>query len=135
MSENYAEAALRHWRDAELLKLEGRIDNADHLYGFAAECALKVVLLTLPNCSSKGVLNYGYKEHIRELWDKMPVQSIAKPFPGLIPILRLANPFHGWDISQRYSPDESVLPNTLESHRTFTKRLLGAAQLSGTRKI
>ena len=41
MSENYTEAALRHWRDAELLKEQNRVENADHLFGVAAECALK----------------------------------------------------------------------------------------------
>lgn len=34
-------SALRHYKDAQILKEQGRYDNAVHLYGFAAECALK----------------------------------------------------------------------------------------------
>ncbi len=41
MSEDYNEAALRHYRDAEHLADDNRIDNAAHLIGFAAECAIK----------------------------------------------------------------------------------------------
>ena len=42
MSENYMDAALRHWRDAELLKTQNVVENADSLYGIAAEVAVKL---------------------------------------------------------------------------------------------
>lgn len=133
MSENYVEAALRHWRDAELLKTHSRVENADQLYGIAAECALKVVLLGMPGCSSNGVLRKAYKQHIDELWDKMPLQNVANRFPCLPTVLSQANPYQDWRIDQRYAADGSVNAKALENHRQFSKRLLGAAQLSGTR--
>jgi hypothetical protein len=37
-----SEAALRHWKDANVLENEDCVENADHLYGFAAECVIKI---------------------------------------------------------------------------------------------
>ena len=54
MAEAYADAAVRHWSDAEFFKEDQRLPNADQLYGFAAECALKVALLKVPGCVSSG---------------------------------------------------------------------------------
>jgi hypothetical protein len=41
MASDYENSALRHYTDAEHLANSGRYDNAGHLIGFAAECALK----------------------------------------------------------------------------------------------
>jgi HEPN domain-containing protein len=38
---DYKQAALRHYMDAESLAAVGRYDDAGHLIGLAAECALK----------------------------------------------------------------------------------------------
>ena len=40
--ENYSSAAVRHWKDTELLESGNRAENTDHHYGFAAECAISV---------------------------------------------------------------------------------------------
>lgn len=67
--ENYADAALQHWKDAQLLDKENRVENADHHYGFAAECAIKKVLIELPTFSNAGTLEGSYKEHDNILWN------------------------------------------------------------------
>jgi len=36
--DDFVAAHRRHWRDAELLFEHERIENADQLYGFSAEC-------------------------------------------------------------------------------------------------
>lgn len=133
MSENYMEAALRHWRDAELLKTQNRVENADQLYGITAECAVKLALSSSPGCTSKGVLREGYRKHIDVLWDKIPVQSLAKRFPCLPALASLANPYQDWRIDQRYDADGSVQAPVVESHREIAKRLLGAVHLIGSR--
>ncbi|MBO8187378.1 hypothetical protein [Streptomyces spirodelae] len=43
--DHFASAAGRHFRDADYLRDDGRLPAADHLYGFAAECATKSLLL------------------------------------------------------------------------------------------
>jgi hypothetical protein len=134
MGENYAHAALRHWRDAQLLDQEKRLENADQLYGLAAECAIKKVLLMLPAFSNSGYLLDAYKHHINVLWDKAKHQSIEKVAPMLPALLRTPNPFSDWQVDQRYLPDGSTSMGKLEIHKGWTKRLLGAAGLNGVRR-
>lgn len=41
----FPEAAMRHFKDANILKAQQRYDNAMCHYAFSVECALKVILL------------------------------------------------------------------------------------------
>lgn len=45
MVENFFEAAIRHWYDGKLLEDAEEYDGAVCMQGFAAECALKKILL------------------------------------------------------------------------------------------
>lgn len=45
MQADYLDAHNRHWQDAESLFDSNRSANADHLYGMAAECGLKRLML------------------------------------------------------------------------------------------
>jgi hypothetical protein len=47
VAEDYQSAALRHFEDATTLRISGRYDNAGHLIGFAAECAIKHRIMSL----------------------------------------------------------------------------------------
>lgn len=132
--ENYSIAAIRHWKDAELLENENRLDNSDHHYGFAAECAIKKALVILPAFSTSGELNASYKEHINVLWDKVGHQSLQKNYPKLLAILRSSNDFSSWHIKQRYFADGTVSSAALALHKKAASRLLGAVNLSGERR-
>jgi hypothetical protein len=50
MNTDYKNAARRHYKDAEILYSRLRWANADQLYGLAAECGLKAVMVGL--CAS-----------------------------------------------------------------------------------
>ncbi|MDD5330599.1 MAG: hypothetical protein PHX38_11365 [Sulfuricella sp.] len=132
--ENYADAALRHWKDAELLEQENRIENADHHYGFAAECAIKKILIELPAFSKKQGLENSYKEHVNVLWDKVNYQNLQKSYPTLSAILKSANPFLDWHVNQRYLADGGITRATMEPHKNSAKRLLGIINLKGARR-
>ncbi|NJM10773.1 MAG: hypothetical protein HC889_01610 [Synechococcaceae cyanobacterium SM1_2_3] len=56
-AEDYSSAAFRHWEDAQLLAGENRVENADQLYGLAAECAIKKALIELPAFSKNRELH------------------------------------------------------------------------------
>jgi len=133
--ENYASAAVRHWKDAELLARENRVENADHHYGFAAECAIKKVLITSHAFAASGVLDSSYKQHINLLWDKVGHQSLQKSYPQLLAILKVANAFSDWDVNQRYFITGAVTSAAMESHKKTASRLLGAVNLSGERRV
>jgi hypothetical protein len=132
--ENYADAALRHWKDAQLLERENCVENADHHYGIAAECAIKKVLVGLPAFSNSGVLTESYKEHINILWGKVNHQSLQKSYPNLLARLKERNSFSDWEIGQRYSADGSISKVAMELHKKSASRLLGAVNLSGSRR-
>ncbi len=92
-AENYSVAALRHWRDAQLLERENCMENADQMYGLTAECAIKKALIELPTFANNGELHQHYKEHIDKLWDKVKHQSLQKRYCNLLALLKAANPF------------------------------------------
>lgn len=134
MEENYADAALRHWHDAELLNAESRIENADQLYGLSAECAIKSALVSLPAFSTNTILNDSYREHINVLWNRVNHQSLQRTYPNLLNLLDKSNPFEDWHVRQRYCRDSDINPQTVATHRITTRRLLGAVGLTGVRK-
>lgn len=45
MSVDFLDAHRRHWEDAELLHEHARWANANQLYGIAAECGMKRLML------------------------------------------------------------------------------------------
>lgn len=138
MAENYILAAARHWADGMHLESDDRTDrtaNADQLFGFAAECALKVALLQLPNCIENDRLTARYLEHVDVLWDRIPIQGVQRRFPALATVLSsLDNPFDRWSTDQRYEDGSAVTEAVLARHRSAAKRLLGAIGLTGVRQ-
>ncbi|WP_341643874.1 hypothetical protein [Thauera sp. SDU_THAU2] len=68
---DYADAAWRHWDDGLFLLADSRLANADHLFGLAAECALKAVMLPLGmKLKPSGVPEDKRHGHIDRLWDE-----------------------------------------------------------------
>jgi len=132
--ENYAEAALRHWNDATLLEEKNRVENADHHYGFAAECAIKKALITLPAFSTVGALEKTYKEHINILWDRVNNQSLQKAYPTLSAYLKSTHPFSDWHVKQRYAADGVISTAAMGLHKKSASRLLGSVNLNGIRR-
>ena len=87
MTECFDVAAVRHFRDGDFLREQQCLDNADQLFGFAAECAIKSALVTLPGCLQDDGLAKKYKEHVDQLWDLAALQSLQKRYRGLSVLL------------------------------------------------
>jgi len=132
--ENYTDAALRHWKDAELLEKENRVENADHHYGFAAECAIKKVLAVHPSFQKQGELYPFYKKHINVLWGRIHLQSNHKFVSSLFAVLQTSNQFFDWDVDQRYGANGAVSPKAMKMHKIAAGRLLVATGLNGVRR-
>jgi hypothetical protein len=122
--EDYTAAAKRHWQDAELLGREQRRENADHHYGFAAECALKLALQTLGYFRDDE-----HRKHINVLWNKMQATAFQKRFPGLAGLLSGSNCFDDWDVEQRYFGNDTVTSEAMRAHQKCAGRLLLAVGL------
>lgn len=132
MPEDYAAAAVRHFSDGSLLENNRSVANADQLFGFAAECAVKFALAELPGFLDGDVLRQEYKKHINDLWDLVPVQSLQRRYPELMALLKIKGPFASWSTTQRYGPDGVVADQDLERHREVARRALGSVRLLGT---
>ncbi|MBF0176839.1 MAG: hypothetical protein HQL63_08335 [Magnetococcales bacterium] len=79
MLEVYDQAAMRHFRDAQLLEKEGRLANADQLYGFAAECAIK---FAVAGCrKNSGSVE---KKHINDLWGHETLLKVDRKYKALL---------------------------------------------------
>lgn len=128
VAEDFSTAAVRHWHDGSLLQENGRLGNADQLYGFAAECAVKSVLTKVV-----GEIDRFRRQHIEVLWDRANIQSVHRGYPALATVLRANNPFTDWTTDHRYAADNIVGATALARHRQAAVRLLGAAGLTGTR--
>ena len=134
MPEDYAVAATRHFRDGALLEESRRVANADQLFGFAAECAIKSALVELPGFRAGGTLAPAYHKHVNQLWDFVPLQGIQRRYRGLVVVLKgLQKPFADWSTDQRYGPDGVVTGEAMGRHRQAAARVLGSVGLNGSR--
>lgn len=127
MSESYDVAAVRHFQDAQKLSAVGRYDNAGHLIGFAAECAIKYVMNVVEpedeNC----------RKHLPDLAG-IARRRFSGRNPRQVPMLTLLTQaqggfFHNWQVSYRYSDDGHVTNEQYSAWEKLAKRAISAAHL------
>jgi hypothetical protein len=110
----YAESARRHFHDAGVLLNGGREPNAGQLFGFAAECGVKAILVACGAPADSegsigkptGVAGKGFKEHMPQL------HQAAVAFGSLVPDGRFTakymaampnlSHFADWLVAHRY---------------------------------
>jgi len=136
METDFRDAADRHRGDALLLLEMDRLANADYLFGLAAECGLKALMVALGMAtSSHGVpREYHHKVHVDALWDEF--LAFAGGRGGARYALRLGsdNPFGDWRISQRYCHRSGFGHDRVTPHARaarLVRGLLDASLLDG----
>jgi hypothetical protein len=105
MQADFLDAHERHWDDAERLFAAGRYANADHLYGMAAECGLKRLMVRFGMAvdPAKGSpAAYEDKSHANKIWSRFESYRSGK-MEGSGYGLPTPNPFDKWDVSDRYA--------------------------------
>jgi len=136
MRTDFLDAHQRHWDDAELLFKEERWANADHLYGLAAECGLKRLMLAfgMPFNQDRGEpANRKDLVHANAVWDRFESYREGRGL-GTEYVLPALNPFQGWRISDRYAHRSDFDPGRAQVHRdgaTIICRLVETAQREG----
>jgi len=130
---NFSSAAARHFRDGETLFHGQRFDNADQLFGYAAECAIKACLPA--RCFRDDDIEDRFRVHINILWGRVQVGCVdPKAHPGLAALLTAAiQPFQTWRTDQRYEATGSISSAACDIHRRFARRILGASGFLGSR--
>ncbi len=129
---DFVAAHRRHWEDAELLLDHERLGNADHLYGFSAECGLKAVMtrLGMPLEPSGDPREREHRKHIQELW---PVfKSFAEERAGSVYLRQLprGTPFSDWSHHARYSRTGCSGENAVDQHRDAARDILRMVMLA-----
>lgn len=123
MAENYQSAALRHFEDAMTLRTSGRSDNAGHLIGFAAECAIKYRIVSLrPTTNSP----HGHFPDI--LIAARKHLGARSGYTQMFDVLK-GDIFVGWHVNHRYDETGSTGESDLAKWFNITKRLFATAGL------
>lgn len=140
---SFAVAAKRHFRDADFLRGDARLPAADHLYGFAAECATKSLLLRFTEVSmgpkdgeqkpsakpwalhpedSDRIIEFGHvNELIREVKLLAHGRAGAPLHAALEGDLRA---FKKWHVKYRYSDGGYAQQETVERRRGAAHNIL-----------
>lgn len=136
---DFYDAHLRHWEDGEALYEAKRLANADHLYGFAAECGLKCLMKAFGMVvdPSGTPLERRDRVHVRNgekegAWGRYETyRSGRKAASYLLPA---GDPFSDWDVSQRYAHRSCFDALRVRLHRggaAAVKDLVRKARLEG----
>jgi hypothetical protein len=128
MKTDFVDAHKRHWEDAEILFKKERWANADHLYGFSAECGLKALILAsgikwndgsdMPETKSE---RHRFRTHINELWDEY--NSFIDGKLAAQYVIPSENPFSNWDASDRYAKENEFTQERVQQHQTAAKSI------------
>lgn len=98
---DFAGAARRHLRDADLLYQGTKLANADHLAGYSAECAIKSLVCAVtgvtPPSGGPPTVDSQQLGHLPQLWGQgalvLQGRVLAGPAVRAGALLAQANPF------------------------------------------
>jgi len=136
MQADFLDAHERHWDDAERLNQAQRWANADHLYGMAAECGLKRLMLAfgMPyNTATNRPDNREDRVHAKGIWGRFESYRCGH-HQGTGYILPASNPFDNWDISDRYAQQSNFNQTRVQAHQAgaqVVRELVAKAQREG----
>lgn len=126
--EDYTDAAQRHFDDAKLLhsQMPGRLANASHLYGIAAECSIKRIMRGNGN---NGKVIKGSNGHIPELLREFENHSAAKGNAALLRRMKkCATGLVNWSIQQRYENQGGFSFQIVDAEADSAQKLLALSK-------
>jgi hypothetical protein len=121
--EDYQAAAIRHYQDASALRDAGRLDNAGHLIGFSAECAIKYRI------DSLGSNDRSPTQHLPEMLVAARKRLGERSnYVSMFELLK-SGIFADWCVDHRYSPTGKATSQQVAAWFQITQRLLAAANI------
>ena len=136
MKADFLDAHQRHWEDAERLLQAKRWANADHLYGMAAECGLKQLMVAhgMPYNSTKDwPAERADRVHANGIWARFESYRSGR-LTGIGDALPTPSPFADWDVTQRYAHQSSFDEARAQAHQAgamLACKLIKKAQREG----
>ncbi len=133
---DFLDAHRRHWQDAELLFDEDRWPNADQLYGFSVECALKAMMKSrgMKTDASGAPESPRHRKHVQDIWRVFKSFMRGKQGSWFRSKLPPGEPFADWSHHDRYSASRCFSKKGVEPHRGAARsirRLVQRARLDG----
>lgn len=119
MQADFLDAHERHWNDAEYLLQAQRWASADHLYGMAAECGLKRLMLMF------GMPFDSVKDRPGDPQDRVHANGVWARFEsyrsghahGVGYVLPINDPFDNWNVSDRYAHQSNFDQTRAQDHQ------------------
>lgn len=136
MPADFLDAHERHWDDAERLLVAKRWANADHLYGMAAECGLKKLMLAFGmtfDAAKDMPADISDRKHTDTIWIRFESYRSGH-HRGVGFALPTENPFANWTVSQRYAHQDHFNNARAMAHQTgasLVRQLVKKAVLEG----
>ena len=136
MRADFLNAHQRHWVDAEHLLQAQRWANADHLYGMAAECGLKRLMLAfgMPYDAARDrPAQQDDRVHANGAWARFESYRSGHA-QGTSYALSLGNPFANWQVSDRYTHQSNFDQARAQGHQIgaqAVRNLIAQAQREG----
>ena len=119
--DDYPGASRRLYQDANHLYSQSRFATATHLFGLAAECAIKTFLDNIPGGDRQIP-----KKHIPELLDDAKLWLQGRQRSHLLNVISHPDYMHGWMIHNRYWPDTGFNKDDCERFRHDAYRTLSS---------
>ncbi|MGE4297110.1 MAG: hypothetical protein AB7E47_03695 [Desulfovibrionaceae bacterium] len=135
MDVDFFDAHARHWQDAEILEHASRFANADHLFGFSAECGLKGLMhcFGMRTDASGSPTDSKDKRHANAIWDRFEAYRAGHQ-TGAAYTLPRSNPFSNWNVDQRYANQRNFDAKLVAKHKsgaTSVNNLIEKAKKDG----
>jgi hypothetical protein len=121
------DAARRHLQAADELERGHRRDVAGYLYGIAAECAVKrmVISLRIPDEHSKNAIHYAHFPDLRTmLRDTFQGRSAR----GVWAFVTHDAFMNNWSIAMRYADAKQIRGEWVDAWRDQARRVVGAME-------
>lgn len=141
--DHFALAARRHFDDGDYCHKDGRLPTADQLYGFAAECAAKCLLLKFTEVSMEpkdggtkpsskpwarhpeGPGKFIEFGHVNELIKEIKLLARTRSGAPLHALLdEHLRAFRKWHVSLRYSDGTYARADVIDKRREAAKQIL-----------
>lgn len=136
MQADFFDSHERHWHDAERLFAAERYANADHLYGMAAECGLKRLMvrfgMAVDPVTGSPTDRKDWR-HANDIWARFESYRSGK-VEGIDYGLPTPNPFDNWDAADRYAHQSNFNEAGVRLHQAGAAaicKLIKKAQLEG----
>jgi len=119
--DDYRDSGKRMYQDAHSLYDSARYGTATHLFGLAAECAIKASI----KAQSAGSTNIPFK-HIPELIEDAKRLMSGRRRSRLLGLISHPDYMNGWKIGNRYWSDQLFSADVCKQYRDDAKRTLQA---------